>query len=330
MKNLDNTLDHYVETKLVEHIAVRVGKGESIIYDTFRGGVDEHTVFDMASITKIMATTSLALIALDKGLLSLDDQVSMFYSTEKALTVKHLLTHTSGIGNKSLNKAGYTYENIAERILEYPLDYQTGSETRYSCSGFILLGKILEKVYGDRLDRCFDKYVAEPLELSESCFLPKDKERIVNANLWESNRGKVNDYNAQHLGGVAGNAGLFSSLTDVTKYVRFLLDSGNPLISKNMFDASVRNYTEGKSSSRGLGFLYVDERYSQAGGLLRAGMVGHCGHTGQSFFVDLRTGFYVIILSDAEISVTKKYGREKYDEVMNMRRVLHEAIAADM
>lgn len=330
MKNLDLTLDSYVENKNVEHIAVRVGKGDRILYDTFRGGVDEHTVFDMASITKSMSTTSLALIALDKGLLSLDDTVNKFYETEKSFTIKNLLTHTSGVGNKSLNKEGYTYENIAEKILGYPLDYPTGTKVVYSCSGFILLGKILEKVFGDRLDRCFDKFVATPLRLSESTFLPKDKERIINANLWESNRGKVNDYNAQYLGGVAGNAGLFSTLTDVTKYINFLLNSGRPLISKELFDLAVQNHTPNMGNSRGLGFVYVDEQYKQSGGLLSAGTIGHCGHTGQSFFVDCRTGFYVIILSDAEISVVKKFGGEKYSEVMDMRRVIHSAIKSDL
>ena len=330
MKNLEQALDDYIENKIVEHVAVRVGKGEKIIYDTFRGGVDEHTVFDMASVTKVMATNSLALIALDKGLLKLEDPVSKFYETEKSITVKHLLTHTSGVGNRSLNKEGYTYDNIGEKILDHPLEYPTGTEVRYSCIGYILLGKILEKIFGDRLDRCFYKLVAEPLGLSESVFLPNNKEGIVNANLWESNRGKVNDYNAQFLGGVAGNAGLFSTLTDVTKYIRFLLGGGDPLISKKILDTAVQNYTSGMGASRGLGFLYVDERYRQAGGLFNTGTVGHCGHTGQSFFVDLDSGLYVIILSDAEISVVKKFGRGKYDEVMDMRMALHTAIRHDM
>ena len=319
-----------LKNKLVEHIAVRVGIGERVIYDTFRGGVDEHTVFDMASITKIMATTSLAFIALDKGLIALDDGIDKFYDTEKSFTIKHLLTHTSGVGNKSLNKEGYTYDNVGEKILAFPLDYPTGAEVRYSCPGYILLGKVLEKVFDDRLDRCFDKLVAEPLGLTESVFLPEDRSRIVNANLSEANRGRVNDYNSQYLGGVAGNAGLFSTLTDVTKYIHFLLEGGSPLFSKELFNTAIQNHTPNMGNSRGLGFLYVDGQYRQSGGLFRIGTIGHCGHTGQSFFVDCNTGFYVIILSDAEISVVKKYGREKYSEVMDMRRALHEAIKNDM
>lgn len=76
--------------------------------------------------------------------------------------------------------------------------------------------------------------------------------------------------------------------------------------------------------------MYVDGQYKQSGGLFIVGAIGHCGHTGQSFFVDCNTGLYVIILSDAEISVVKKYREGKYSEVMEMRRALHEAIKKDM
>jgi CubicO group peptidase (beta-lactamase class C family) len=92
----------------------------------------------------------------------------------------------------------------------------------------------------------------------------------------------------------------------------------------------VLNYTVDKDSSRGLGFLYVDKRYEQTGGLFQDGAIGHCGHTGQSVFVDYRSGLYVIVLSDATISTTKKYGAEHYGEVMQRRHDLHFAIKQDL
>ncbi len=329
MKHLEKIIDEYVQNGLVGNIAVRVGKCGEVIYDTFRGSADEHTLFDMASVTKIMATTSLALIAIDRGFLNLDGRVSDFYTTEKELTVRHLLTHTVGIGHKKLNREGFTYENIAEKILAIPSDIEIGSNVRYSCPGFILLGKILEKIFGERLDKCFQKLVAEPLGLCESSFLPQNREDAVNSNLSEDSRGVVNDYNCRFLGGVAGNAGLFSNISDVTKYVHFLQNKGAPMISEQTFSLAVKNYTAGMAESRGLGFLYVDERYKQTGGLFENGAIGHCGHTGQSVFVDYRAGLYVIILSDATISTVKKYGKEHYDEVMDMRARLHAAIKCD-
>lgn len=330
MKHLERIIEEYVQNGLVGNMAVRVGVGGEVLYETFRGSAQAHTLFDMASVTKIMATTSLALIAIDRGLLNLDGRVSDFYTTEKELTIRNLLTHTIGIGHKKLNREGFTYENIAEKILAIPSDIEIGSGVRYSCPGFILLGKILEKVFGERLDVCFERMVAEPLGLSESSFLPKNRELAVNSNLSEEMRGAVNDYNCRHLGGVAGNAGLFSNILDITKYVRFLQNKGAPLISDQTFSLAVRNYTAAMSESRGLGFLYIDERYKQNGGLFANGAIGHCGHTGQSVFVDYRTGLYVIILSDATISTVKKYGKEHYDEVTDMRARLHAAIKCDL
>lgn len=330
MKHLESIIEEYVQNGLVGNMAVRVGVGGEVLYETFRGSAQAHTLFDMASVTKIMATTSLALIAIDRGLLNLDGRVSDFYTTEKELTIRNLLTHTIGIGHKKLNREGFTYENIAEKILAIPSDIEIGSGVRYSCPGFILLGKILEKVFGERLDVCFERMVAEPLGLSESSFLPQNRELAVNSNLSEEMRGAVNDYNCRHLGGVAGNAGLFSNILDVTKYVRFLQNKGAPLISDQTFSLAVRNYTAAMSESRGLGFLYIDERYKQNGGLFANGAIGHCGHTGQSVFVDYRTGLYVIILSDATISTVKKYGKEHYDEVTDMRARLHAAIKCDL
>ena len=136
--------------------------------------------------------------------------------------------------------------------------------------------------------------------------------------------------NCQFLGGVAGNAGLFSDITDTTKYVQCLLNKGAPLITAQTFEQAVRNYTAEKNESRGLGFLYVDQRYKQTGELFETGAIGHCGHTGQSLFLDYKTGLYVIILSDATVSTIKKYGSERYGEVVDMRKNLHNAIKKDL
>ena len=330
MKNLEKAIDRYIEDRILEHVAVRVGQGESVIYDTFRGGVDENTLFDMASVTKIIATTSLALIAIDQKLIDINDPIKKFFKTEKPITIKNLLTHTIGIGHKSLNKNGNTYENIAEMILEIPADIPIGSDVLYSCPGFILLGKVIEKIFGQTLNDCFGELVANPLGLEHTSFLPENTENIVNSNLDEELCGVVNDYNCQFLGGVAGNAGLFSSIADVTKYIKLLQNKGAPLFSESVFEAAATNHTADMSASRGLGFLYVDKRYKQTGGLFCEGAIGHCGHTGQSVFVDPKTGFYVIILSDATISTVKKYRKEHYDEVMQMRETLHFAIKTDL
>ena len=322
---------------ICRHLLVRVGRGKEVLMEermsTDALPLDENTLFDMASVTKIVCTTTLALLAMEQGRLSPEDQVSRFFvvpPAKSAMTVRHLLNHTMGIGHKSLVAADNTCDNIAAYILAIPSDVPIGSEVLYSCPGFVLLGKILEQVFDLPLNVAFDRYVAKPLGLASTGFLPDRGRAIVNANPTEAERGVVNDYNCRHLGGVAGNAGLFSTLSDMTRYVEWLQGRGEPLLSRDTFDAAVQNGTARLSASRALGFLYVDDRYRQTGGQFAEGSIGHCGHTGQSVFVDLRDGFYVIILSDATAAVTEKYGKGHYDKVMDMRHDLHAAIKADL
>lgn len=336
MKNLRSCLDRIFEAREVANLMVKVGVGDRTVCEIRRSSEDreltEATLFDMASVTKVVATTSLALLAIDQGLIATEDKVSRFFAVpaDKAqLTVGHLLTHTMGIGYKKLVGGG-AYENIQNHILSIPSDVSIGSEVRYSCPGFILLGRILEQLFGDRLDLLFQRLVAAPLGMLHSGFYPDGSADIVNANLDDGERGIVNDNNCRYLGGACGNAGLFSCMEDMTRYARMLINRGAPLLSERVFDLAAKNYTPNSAESRGLGFLYVDESYEQTGGLFPEGSIGHCGHTGQSVFADPRSGLYVIVLSDATVSMMRKYGRENYGAVKQMRQDIHEAIRKDM
>ena len=336
MKNLCLCVDGFFERQAVANLIVKVGVGDRTVCEIKRTSQDreltERTLFDMASVTKMMVTATLALLAMDMGLISTEDRISRFFevpSDKRHMTVGHLLTHTMGIGHKSLLGGG-DYDNIQHHILSIPSDVPIGQEVRYSCPGFILLGRILEHVLGDGLDGLFRRLVAEPLGMSLSCFHPDPTADIVNANLADGERGLVNDYNCRYLGGACGNAGLFSNLEDVTRYAKMLISRGAPILSERVFSLAAKNYTPHCAESRGLGFLYVDGGYEQTGGLFPEGSIGHCGHTGQSVFADPRSGLYVIVLSDATASMMRKYGRENYQAVMNMRRDLHSAIQKDL
>lgn len=336
MNNLNECLNKYFEQEIVQNIAVRVGNREKVLCDAYRyknNPINSLTLFDMASVTKIMATTTLALMAIDSKLFNIDDFVSKFFSVpedKKSMTIKNLLTHTMGIGYKYLYSETVNYDNVQDYVLSIPSDFEIGTEVSYSCPGYILLGKIIEKTFGERLDVLFRDKVAKPLGLTNTSFLPDKNNIFVNANRGDEWCGIVNDENSEFLGGVSGNAGLFSNIEDVSKYVQMLQNHGKPLISKEVFSKAIKNYTSTMSASRGLGFLYVDEKYKQTGTLFPKGSIGHCGHTGQSVFVDLKSGLYVIILSDATISTIKKYSHERYDEVVKMRENIHNAIHMDL
>ncbi len=314
-----------------ENIAVCVGVGDQVIAEVYQsrsGKIDKFTKFDMASVSKVLATTTIALIALDQGLIALSDSVSKYFDCpdyKGCMTVENLLTHTIGIGHKSINVEGNNYDTIAEYILKIPLDIPIGSNVTYSCPGFILLGKILEKVFGQSLDVLLREMVALPLGMYDTSYLPTTG-NFVNSNLSPDKIGVVNDYNCQFLGGVSGNAGVFSNMHDMKLFAKAMLSSMDKLISKDTFDIAIKNYTDGMDQSRGLGFLIVDDRYPQTGKLFPFGSIGHCGHTGQSIFVDLKRGLYVIILSDMTVSTVKKYGQERYENVMRNRAKIHNCI----
>ena len=336
MNKLQECLDLYFKQGDVNNIAVRVGDREKVFHEVYRYDkkpIDSFTLFDMASVTKIMSTTTLALIAIDKNLFGVEDKVSRYFSVpddKKNLAMKNLLTHTMGIGYKYLYADGVNYDNIQNHILTIPSDIEIGTNVLYSCPGYILLGKIIEKVFDAGLDELFIEKVAKPLGMENTSFLPSKDNSFVNANQKEKECGTVNDENCAFLGGVAGNAGLFSDMKDVCKYVKMLLNYGTPLISRKTFSEAIKNHTPSMSASRGLGFLYVDEKYKQTGKLFPKGSIGHCGHTGQSIFADLNSGLYTIILSDATKTVTDKYGYGSYGKVMKMREDIHNAIYEDL
>ena len=315
--NLNGTislLDEYFGEDLISNIAIKIGKKDTVLGEIYRsknGKITETTLFDIASVTKVMATTMLTLIAIEENHLSYNTLVSeVFPQTPehfKCLKISHLLTHTIGLGYRNLQNPQYSYDNIHDYILNLKGN-EIGVEVEYSCPAFILLGKIIEKIYDKRLDLLFDEKIAKPLKLNNTCYNPLKKgfNDFVNSNISDSNIGMVNDNNCRFLGGVAGNAGLFSCMKDVTVFVKMLLNDGEPLIAKETLNSAFKNYTPNMSESRGMGFLCSDDRYFQTGELFNENSFGHCGHTGQSVFFNIETGLYVIVLSDATVSTIKK------------------------
>lgn len=322
-------IDSLFKENLVHNIAVKVGCYDKVLLEYYKSDeteIDENTLFDMASVSKMLCTTTLSLIALDKGLITLDDKVTKYFDVpEKGITIKNLLTHTIGIGHKAVSLPQINYDNVAEYILNIPSDIPVGSDVLYSCPGFIVLGKILEKVFGDRLDRLFETYITKPLNMESTTYLPLRRANMVNANPDENNKGRVNDYNCQFLGGVAGNAGVFSNICDLTKFTQMLL-ADDVLFSKEILDLASQNHTPDMSESRGLGFVYSDKKYERAGELIPVSSIGHGGWTGQSVFVDRKSGLYVILLTDITLSTLKKSGSHDSDLTKKIIKNIHNEI----
>lgn len=219
-------------------VAVGVNGADELITS---GNVNKDTYFDIASMGKVLVTSTLILHAIGENRLSLDDTLDSFFENvpeeKKNITVKQLLAHTSSIVRISIPDriADCGKNTVAEYILNSPIAFNPGSEYRYSCNGYILLGYILEKLYKMPLDEIYEKYIVKPLGMTRSRFnIGKDEKNAAVCCRWK-HFGKIiaDDENVYTLGGIAGNAGSFSSADDIKKFIKAVLDKDERLYKKS-------------------------------------------------------------------------------------------------
>jgi len=342
LRNTEALMREKAENKDFDSYAVyvKIGENEHTFYSE---NVNEDTYFDIASCGKILITSPLVFQAIDKGMLSLDSTLNEFFEDvpedKKEITVKHLLTHTSGIvrHNYSRELIGKSHDEAAKEILERPLSYETGKDFVYSCSGMVLLGFVLEKIYGDSLENLFEKFLKKPLGYTRSKFNIEVNEKNAAICYRSENVDGLSspwdDENIRILQTAAGSGGQFFTLSDIKKYVNAVLEKDERLYSKEMFSAAEKQYTpDCASESRGLGWVYVDEKYQQTGKLFSEGSFGHCGHTGQSIFFDREKDMCVVILTNATRFLSMRSGFKGYDygEIMKMREKIHNAVYDDL
>lgn len=306
----------------------------------FSKNANGDTLFDIASCGKILHTAPLILQAADENKLSLDSTLADFFDNvpedKKPVTIKHLLTHTSGIIRIPLPKeiCAQGIDATAEYIMANPLAYPIGSNYIYSCNGMILLGYILEKLYGTTLDVLFEERLKKPLGMTRSCFQIAVDE--PNAAVCYTRRDvgalRFDDANVLSMGRVGGSGGSFFSLNDIYKYAKAVMSKSEVLFSSSFHDLSEINYTPDYSEGRGLGYLVVDEAYPQTGELFPIGSFGHCGHTGQSMFFNRELDLYVVILSNATrfSAMKQNFVHDDYETVMAMRAEIHNEIKRDL
>ncbi|HHW09848.1 MAG TPA: beta-lactamase family protein [Firmicutes bacterium] len=270
------------------------------------------TVYDLASLTKVVATTTCTLIMLEQGAFRLDDTVRHFIPEflHENITIRHLLTHTSGLPAwKPLYQLGTTPEEMMAALYRMPPAYETGSKVEYSCLGFILLGELLNRIAGKPLNLLAEELVFAPLKLQDTAFLPglRLKERAAptepDRKTGQYLQGVVHDENARHLGGVAGNAGLFSTAYDLAVFCQMYLNKGvyakKQVLSPDTVELAITNHTPGLNSSRGLGWVIKGNHpYSSAGDLFSPSSYGHTGFTGTSIWIDPELDLYLVLLTN--------------------------------
>ena len=300
-----------------------VGRDDNIL---FEHGInaDKSSVFDLASISKVIGTTMVTLRMVDAGMLTLGDTITDFFDDvpldKKAITIKHLLTHTAGFAPfVDLEKLTNDPAEVIAYLLDMPLTEQVGKQVIYSCLGFILLGKILEQVGHDRLDNLAKKYVFDPLDLTATTYHPNSYTIPTENKL----TGVVHDENARYLK-IAGNAGVFASANDLTKFVKNLVNDKNNFLSTELYDIMVQNHTEQMNENRGLGVkLYRKDDYP-GGDSWSDASFGHTGFTGTSFFIDPALGLYVVLLTN------RVYHQREDNGFLARRRSIHADIISEI
>lgn len=306
-----------------------MGRGRDVLFQGAAGQADLFTRYDLASLTKIVSTTMVALRALEEGVLTLDDPLSLYFSAPKdkaGITIRQLMTHTGGfVPDFWLFDETDDPEDAAECVLSHPLAAAPDGTPRYSCMGYILLGKLLERALGAPLDHLARQWVFGPLGMGQTGYNPAGENIAPTENNPATGRpwqGVAHDENARFLRGVSGNAGVFSDIHDMIRFGQMLTLGKEGFLAPGTLSLAIQNHTPGQCAHRGLGFQIGGLPGTFMGDLFPAESFGHTGFTGTSLLAHPGTGVYVVLL-------TNRVHPSRADEkLFRFRRVLHNRVWA--
>lgn len=323
---LDTVIEDAIEDQQCPGAVVLVGHHGRVVYqkaygmrslEPTRERMTIDTIFDVASLTKVVATTPSVLRMFELGQIRLNDPVATYLpefaqNGKEYVTIRELLTHYSGLPEDLDLKTPWSGEETAQQMaFASPLVTPPGSNFRYSDINFEVLGFLVERVSKMPLDKYADAFVFQPLGMKNTRFLPPSswRSRIAPTEYDENNqmlRGVVHDPTARRMGGVAGHAGLFSTAADLARYAQALIDAINAkpqrkqfLKSLTVIKATRPQQPPDAISLRGLGWDIDSAFSSNRGELLPIGSFGHTGFTGTSIWIDPYTNTYVILLTNA-------------------------------
>ena len=269
------------------------------------------TIFDVASLTKVIATTTAVMQLVEKGKVRLNDPVAKYLpefaqNGKDDITVRQLLTHYSGLEPDLDLKMAWTGKQTAYALaLAETPDDPPGSKFSYSDVNFIVLGELIERVSGETLDEYATRHIFVPLKMLHTRYLPPAawRPRIAPTQYDENEhmlRGVVHDPSTRRMGGVAGHAGLFSTADDLAKFAQALLIGGDGILSSMSVEKMTRpEQPPSAPVLRGFGWDIDSPFSSNRGDLLPVGGYGHTGWTGTSMWIDPTTKTYIILLTNA-------------------------------
>jgi CubicO group peptidase (beta-lactamase class C family) len=299
--------------------AVVVGRKGAAVWEKGFGHLDwsassprvsaTETIYDLASLTKVVGTTTAVMILFDEGRFKLDDRVVTYLPEftggyKDSVTIRQLLEHRSGLpADRDLWRLASSPEEARDIVLTTPLECKPGRCYIYSDLGAMTLGFLVERIAGQPLDEFLRERLFEPLGMTNTFFRPADSVRYrvapteVTPPRGYPLRGEVHDENAYALGGVAGHAGLFSTAADLSVFAQMILNGGEYNGVRILSDSAVRIFTTRAAGSRALGWAMADGQWG-SGRFLSDDAFGHVGYTGTSLWIDPDREMFVILLTN--------------------------------
>lgn len=311
-------------------------------YDDDAPAVQPNTVFDLASVSKVLATTAAAMILHDRGLFDLDARLGDILpgfvigmepgSGKERVTLRMLLAHSSGLpGYVTFFREHTAADSLIRAALRLPLETRPGTRTEYSDPGYILLGKAIEILAGEGLGTFCTREIFSPLQLANTCFRPPGALRPAippteNDTTFRRRviQGEVQDENAFVLGGVAGHAGVFSNVRDLLTFVQCILDqgrtaSGSRLFSPDLLALFATRQTTPDGKEHALGWD-VPTPPSSSGRYFGPRTIGHLGYAGTSLWIDPDRALAIVLLTN------RTWPDRSSDLIRQIRPAFHDAI----
>jgi uncharacterized protein YbbC (DUF1343 family) len=321
-EDLDRTMEEAVASRRIPGGVLLVGQGDRILHRTAYGQralvpsvepMTADTIFDVASLTKIVATSAALMKLFEQGRIRLTDPVTAylpeFQGGRSGINIRHLMAHYSGLRPDLDLIPGWSgYEEGVRRALVDKPAAAPGQRFIYSDINYILLCEIVRRLTGESLADYAQKEIFDPLGMSDTEFLPPERllSRIAPTEPApgdnEPLRGVVHDPTTRYMGGVAGHSGVFSTATDLSRFARMILNGGELDGTRFVSEATVAKFTSpqsppGETAIRGLGWDIDSPYSSNRGELFPIGSFGHTGFTGPSMWIDPSTRTYVILLT---------------------------------
>lgn len=320
-------------------VTVLQGALGRFIYDELSEGVTLSTVFDLASVTKVVATTAMAMALFERGRLNLQQPIVAvlpeFATTEderrSRITIEMLLAHSSGLpAYARLFEQAQDRTGLLRLAFQTPLKFDPGTHAEYSDIGFIVLGELLQRIAGEPLDTFCAREVFAPLGMKSTFFKPAKSLRseippTVNDEAFRHRviQGEVHDENGSVMGGVSGHAGLFSNTSDLAKFAAGILGYGYKLFERKTVSLFTQRQSSPCGTSRALGWD-TPSLPSQSGRHFSANSFGHLGYTGASLWIDGEREIAISLLTN------RTWPDNQSQLIKQVRPAFHDAVMEEL